>query len=307
MMDYGIFKETVAKRLPEFLPSDFAGCGVKITEVRKINEKKEALILQPPERTEGFTAPILYLDEMYKSFILDEDMDEILRDAADTVSTFADRRDRYAVSVDFASLTDRIVPNLIGKRFNRELLEDVPHKEILDMAVVYRIMIESSDGGFDSLVIDNAILKKMEITLEELHAKAKENLRKILPIECSRIKRTGKESLPEYPQIPDSIIIVHTSYNLYGAAYMLLEKEMKALARKLGTDKMYVIPASINYFAVCAARERYLDFLTEHLCEVNDDPEGAGEILSNSIYCYDVRKKEFSEAALSSATSSVLQ
>ena len=38
---------------------------------------------------------------------------------------------------------------------NAELLEKVPHKEIEDMAVVYRFVVDSGDDGRGSILIIN--------------------------------------------------------------------------------------------------------------------------------------------------------
>ena len=296
MMDYDLFKKVVTERINDFLPPFFTDYDPVVTRVNKINEKKDALTMHSASKDDGTASPVLYLDDMYKAFIENEDIETILQEAADVIVNYTGVRKNPSKEFNFKELQDRIVPNLIGRQYNEELLMDVPHKEVLDMAVIYRIMMPAGDGGFDSLVINNHIFDELEMDLDDMHCLAIKNMKDILPMECNRISKEeyAKETAP---QIPDSIIFVYTHQNVYGAAYMLHEDVMRKFARKLGCDRLYIVPASINYFAVCAAKERCLGFLVDHLHELNQDEDSVNGILSKCIYSYDVRKKILAEAA----------
>lgn len=306
MIGYSLFKETVAERIKEFLPETYEGYRVDVEEIYKINSRKDALSLKPEGPAAGKAAPVLYLDDLYEDYLIGCDIDDILEDAADVIVTYSDYVDNPCEETDFNEMTGQIVPNLIGKEWNSDYLEKLPHTDMHDMAVIYRIMIPAPDGGFNSLVIDNRIFEKIDLTLEEMHRKSIMNMKRILPFECNGMTKE-KHAMHIHPEIPDSIIFVYTHYNIYGAAYLLHDDVMRKLAKKLGSRKLYVVPASIHNISVCAAEDRYLDFLKDHLNELNMDPEEKEKRLSSYIYLYDVKKKSLEIAASCKSILSGLQ
>ncbi|SFL46602.1 hypothetical protein SAMN05216390_13125 [Lachnospiraceae bacterium KH1T2] len=52
---------------------------------------------------------------------------------------------------------------------NADMLEKVPHKNIEDMAVVYRFVLDASDEGRASILVTNQLLDSYGITADQLH------------------------------------------------------------------------------------------------------------------------------------------
>lgn len=71
---------------------------------------------------------------------------------------------------------------VVSAERNAELLETVPHKNMEDMAVVYRFLIDSTDEGRSSILVTNKMLDNYGITPEQLHADAVKNAPEIRPI-----------------------------------------------------------------------------------------------------------------------------
>ena len=141
MMDYEVFREVVSERIKDFLPPIFSSYKVKINTVRKVNEEKEALIMMPEKSGELTAMPNIYLDEMYEEFQKVEDLDVVLRLMAAMVIHYTGRFKPSEVDLDFKQKKDAIVMNLINTKKNRALLEHVPHKDVLDLSIVYRIIM----------------------------------------------------------------------------------------------------------------------------------------------------------------------
>ena len=82
MMDYEVFKNVIATRIKEFLPSVYAEFDVSIMEVPKINGMKEAMILAFESDGCRMSGPNIYLDDLYNDFKESRDLEEILKETA---------------------------------------------------------------------------------------------------------------------------------------------------------------------------------------------------------------------------------
>ena len=54
-----------------------------------------------------------------------------------------------------------LVMEVVSAETNKEMLETVPHRNIEDMAVVYRFALNSSNEGMASILVTNQLLKSM--------------------------------------------------------------------------------------------------------------------------------------------------
>ena len=89
MMEYNIFKETVAKRICDYLPPIFNSYYGTVESITKVNEKKDALTLKTDDIHKGMAMPVIYLDEMYELFQSSEDMEDVLQCASEIIVNFA--------------------------------------------------------------------------------------------------------------------------------------------------------------------------------------------------------------------------
>ena len=67
MMDYEIFKEVVAEKMPSFLPGELRGREVMIYPVDKINQTLDGLILKLNGENEK-VSPTIYINDMYEHY-----------------------------------------------------------------------------------------------------------------------------------------------------------------------------------------------------------------------------------------------
>ena len=74
----------------------------------------------------------------------------------------------------------------------QRLLEKVPHKNIEDMAVVYRFVLDDVKG---SVLVTNQMLENYNVTPEQLHADAMEVAPEIRPAVIKGMSEVLAESL----------------------------------------------------------------------------------------------------------------
>ena len=86
---------------------------------------------------------------------------------------------------DSQFVLSNVVYQLINEQKNANFLDSVPHKEILDLALIYRVVLSAGDEGISSYVVSNDFLSKIEISIEELDKAAKENTIKRFSVSCA--------------------------------------------------------------------------------------------------------------------------
>lgn len=283
MMKYELFKQIVGDRIMEFMPPIFSGFSPEIKCVQKVNVKKDALVLRPAEWGESIALPIVYLDDMYDIFRIDEDMDELLRFVAGIFISYTGSIGEEEFDIDFASKKDSIIVSLINTESNGELLKDIPHIDILNMSLIYRVIVRWVGDGFDSIIMNNSILESMELSGQELYDLALENSRRIFP--------------PTVEKLKDDIYAVSNMGNMFGATSMIYEDFMKELGRTIGDENFYVLPSSIHQFFAISEKKADPEKLVMVLAEGNANVTKECDRLSNAVYSYSTGRGVLSKAA----------
>lgn len=70
--------------------------------------------------------------------------------------------------LEYANVRNNIVYKLIHTERNRELLEDIPYIEFLDLSIVFQYLISKKESHLETLLIHNVHTKLWGVTVEEL-------------------------------------------------------------------------------------------------------------------------------------------
>lgn len=146
---------------------------------------------------------------------------------------------------------------MLNRELNRELLEDVPHREFLDLAVVF--YFQGAVPGFTEgrVLIHDSHLKVWGIDEEMLYQRALHNaLKNKKSIFCSmeeilmgiwEAEEKTDFSLEEHRSFSTGIpLYVLTNQEKYlGASTLLYPGVLEEIFRKLSRD-FYVLPSSIH-------------------------------------------------------------
>lgn len=125
-------------------------------------------------------SPIIYIDDMIQDCV------KGIRSVTSVVEEIyqIDRNTKNPdVSIDnlFDKELEKFVLNnticyLVNREQNKELLSGVPHKDFLDLAVIYRIMLSETEDGISSMIVTNEFLDRTGISQKELQAAAINNV-----------------------------------------------------------------------------------------------------------------------------------
>ena len=199
--------------------------------VRKINEEKDTLLIMPQNENGMVAMPNIYLDDMYQDFCQHQDIDEILNVIATIVLQYTGSFSREKVNLKLKERKNAIVMNLINTRRNRELLRQVPHKEMMDLSIVYRIIVQQGEHGMMTVLVDNRILNELGFTQEELEQLAYQNTSRMFPAEISKMA--------------DFLYVMTNSQNMFGATALVYDNYLQKMAQTIGSN-FFIIPSSVH-------------------------------------------------------------
>lgn len=236
--------------------------------------------------------PIFYIDRMYDSFCSNHDFKETIRKFAETIiNTMDNKPDPDNILKKIKENSNLIVPKLINAEKNQELLKNCPHRNFLDLAVVYEIMLEP--GHF--ILIKNEMFDYHGMTEDELYHLAVKNVREqkqVVTLDQILKEMVGVEE--DLEQIP--MLIVKTKYVTHGASVMLCEDVLSEAADMLKSD-LYILPSSIHEIIVLPVDFRDdVTGLKDMVNTVNQTQVLPEEFLSDSVYFFDRKLKKLSIA-----------
>lgn len=267
-MDYTKFINTMQEKLKENLNSDVM---VDIHSAVKNNGTiRTGLMFTRPDVN---VFPTIYLEEFYEQYLQGASVNSLVQSLLEIYEKVKVKQSvPYNDILVYSKIKDHIVYKIIRRESNEELLSQIPHECYLDFAIVYYVLMETTDFGTATLLIRNEHLEGWRITKEEVSAAARINTPALLPVEVGM--------LTEY------MYILTNSIRSFGAAVMLYDDIWKQMEHLIGGD-FYVLPSSVHELILIP--ESYgMDrrHLQEMVREINRTEVENEEVLSDNVYYY---------------------
>ena len=196
------------------------------------------------------------------------------------------------------NILKKVVYRLINREKNREKLAYVPHRDFLDLAVVY-CMEENKAGGLQySVMLDDALCYSLGISLAELEEASEQNTQArgftvqtmddiIRQSVSEDMGATPSETLGvsmRVPARPDMWVFTSIS-KAYGAPILLYQKYFEDVAVGLNDD-LYIMPSSIHELICIPAAGVNPGDLRTIVREINSTQVAVEDVLSNNVYLY---------------------
>ena len=205
---------------------------------------------------------------------------------------------------DFSKVQDHIACKLVHYGMNRTLLEEVPHRAFLDLAVVYYYRVEDERFGNASILVKNDHMRIWHTDPETLHALAMRNTPRLLPYELTDIleliRQISNVDSGMLRQDPPMYVLTNTEKS-FGASAILFPAILQAVRARLQSD-YYVLPSSIHECIIIPSDEQLdPEALHEMVKEINEEHVAPEELLGDSVYRYS-QKRQRLEIVFSSET-----
>lgn len=240
-------------------------------------------------------APTIYLDSFYELYTNGENIKNIIRQIE---VIYEQNKNNVTFDVNilkhFDTIKDKIVYKVVNYRSNEKLLEQVPHKRILDLAVVFYCLLDNEYGRSATALIYNNNLKNWNVTIDDVYKAALKNTPDLLHSKISSMSALfekcgvnvdGEEvDLKDY--VPSDMYVLTNESKLNGAACILYENVLYDFAQKLGAD-LYILPSSVHEVILLPKLSMFeKDELVNMVKEVNTEGVAADEVLSDHVYEY---------------------
>ena len=291
-MDFEGFVETMKERLREKYP----GCEVKTAPVSKNNGLcLTGITVLPPGRA---VAPNIYMDVPYTEYLSGRPLEDIFSAIVQIYEENAMEEDPALPDMaDFEAVKDIVCFRLVSRERNGERLRDVPHRDFLDLSVVYFIPVAVDGEKSGSITVTDQIFNQWQTDEDTVYQCAAENTRRLYPAGLQPLEDVIREVMGD--EAPKELF-TETGHSLCPPLYVLRchKGEMSSAAAVLYTDILrefagkhgdfYILPSSIYEVLLLSAKPEPADpaYLCSMVRAVNEEQVATDEILSDNAYLY---------------------
>lgn len=316
-MNYEQFKTYVKESLEAV-----TGEEVEIYPVVKNNSfVRDGLSVCSAEKNTA--VPTIYLDGYFRAY---EDGTPAPNLVRDMLAFYEEKKRKLAISPDyfssFARMEPRIVYKLISREKNEGMLAHVPHKDFLDLEMVYYALFMGGETGDATMLVEDSHLRMWGVGTAQVHEAAMRNTPKFLPytiramnevmeellmgdLEEGIRRRAKVRGMPEafsdedlsrvagemletvrtrQEQIP--MYVVSNTRGLYGAASILYEGVLEQCAEVMN-GSFYILPSSVHEVLIMPVNGFYTELgLSDMVKEINRTQVAVEEVLSDHVYIY---------------------
>lgn len=281
------------------------GVELQIRNVEKLQgQSYTGLSIHPNDSLVGVT---VNLDEMYGQLVdgkpFGEIVDNLLQQAAEIIAHMP----KFNVNqlTDYDQLRKALVVQVISTERNQEMLATIPHKEMEDLSVVYRLQLNSNENGTSSVLITNSMLANYGVTPEQLHQDALKAAVINNPATFQSMADVMHDLMgPEMLQLMSpidlnsvSMYVASVKGGMNGASVIAYPHFMDAVANEIGGD-FFILPSSLHEVLIIPDDGSVnLQELENMVREVNANEVMPQDQLSDNVYHYDEQDKIFELAS----------
>ena len=287
--EYRAFCEEVKTNMKNYLPEEYQDINISLYEATKNNGVKRIGLTFSREHEE--LSPKVYLEEF---FVMAKECVSIGKICEEIVKVYGEaisKSLRYEVLKQgkYEDIKDHIFMTLVNYKRNEEMLRNVPHKVVDDLAVYYRICLPEAESYVATAAINKEMLEQWDISIEELHQVAYTNTPKILK-PClfamadaiSGMKVNLLET--EISESEEKMYVLTSHNNKYGSYCVMYPEIIQDIRRITGWD-FYILPSSIHETILIPKNEFVnLVYMGKMIREINNSQVDPEEQLSDHAY-----------------------
>lgn len=279
-MDYNAFKNKLLQCVKSKLEN------AEIRNYTKNNSiEKEGIYIY--EEGKNFN-PLIHLDDLYGLYQLTGDMDDVAELVFEMARTTSGNIDVQAILGSWENAQSRLTVRLINSAWNQKFLQDIPHRNLLDLSfVAYMDFVKSADGVV-GMAVTSGMIQKWGIDEETLFQTALSNLHKeefIIRDMEEVIQELREEKRKPTPYDGINYVMTNTE-RLFGARGMLRTDLLTQFAETVNAD-LYILPNSINDIILTPAIKELTDEdLNDMMAVIKVFNKPEQDSLSDNMYLF---------------------
>lgn len=298
-MDFKEFTTRAEQDIRAALEDASPGVGVGMNQVEKLQGESYTAITLTPEGTNiGMN---LNLNQLYDRMQSGEDYDSILQAAVDQAKEHLSNMPRFDVAElsSYETAKDLLFVDVVGTKVNAEMLAKVPHTDMEDISMVYRMQLEQLSDGAATVLITNDLMNRMGVTKEQLHADAMANSEVVRPASMRTMAEVMAQmmgmSVEDFPMDMSGpqMYVVTNEEGFHGAAAAFYPDFMDNAAKELGGN-FFILPSSVHEMLFLPDDGHMnVSELRDMVTSINASEVAPADRLTDSVYHYDAEARVF--------------
>lgn len=305
-MNYEEFKKTVEKELKNYLPEELKKMHCEVKSIDKINRTVDAIAFTPIDKKETNVSPVIYINDMYDYYNYCNDLDLVLQEFAQLLEEKMSKADCCSISeMKLENFKNNVVFQFINTEQNKELLSKVPHREILDLSIIYRWVVDINENNIQSAIVKNPLIESLNLNEQQLFNLAVDNTKRLFTPSVKNLNEVMRDILIKQNApsevideltnlsitIEQTVWVISNDRGVNGAINIMYEDVLHDLSNKLNSN-LYIMPSSVHECIVVSANGYEPEHLISMVPEVNATEVSPEEILSDRVYYYDRKTKK---------------
>lgn len=240
-------------------------------------------------------SPVIYLDGAYLWYQESNDMNAVVTRAMQLLDERLEIDVNSIVST-WEEAKDCISIRVLNYEWNKEKLKGIPHKRLLDLAIVPVLTIDLKEDGSGTTFVNEYFLQNWGIDVETLWGAANDWLENE-EFEYKGIMELLKDMVGEIDESMEAkfrLYFLGNHTRAYGAVAILRSDILEKFAEEVGGN-FYIIPSSIHELLLLPDRDidgKADAEIKEMIESVNEEQVSCEERLSYNLYYYDKATKK---------------
>ena len=260
-MNFNDFVEEVTENIKLFLPEEYMDAEISVTGNEKLNETYWGMVVRKEDQS---LAPVINLNRLYESYQDRPGMsiEAVCRQVADVITDTPDMVDLNTI-LNYDVAKNHLFIRVSSAEANQEMLGNVPHQLMEDLAITYHISIDMDSEGLSSTIITNELMERYGITQEQLHEDAMKSAVSLLPPDIATIgakmndligdlsvmltseEREMMQNIMRDDAQSPTFIVVTNKEQINGAGAIFYPEVMENMGYLVGGD-FFILPSSIH-------------------------------------------------------------
>ena len=156
-MDFKTFKEEVKENVRAHLPEEAKDVELSFGTHQKMNYSYEALFINIPEKNAQAS---INLDELYEAYKDGQDLSKFYERIPGIVESKEVDRAKE-IGFDYEQVKPHLFIRVDRVEGNENILENVPHCQMEDLALTYHILLTKDGEGISKSMITNSWLETL--------------------------------------------------------------------------------------------------------------------------------------------------
>lgn len=296
-----ITKEIIKDAIKREIGKKYSGVQVMESTVIKNNTSKLGLTIKLPNIK---ATPVVYIDDMYDYYNKVNDLDDTFNKTIsiieNSINSIKNARLDDSISNLMKDIKGNVFPRLVNTKTNEVMLQNTPHREFLDMSIVY--YIEQYNDRLDSVEairITNELMHSENLSEEQLyHNSMKNMIEKEKSLMTPMIKiimnlQFGVGIIPEEKEITKDdfsggeFIVLSNEHGINGSRQMLNINTL-IKASEIADSDLYILPSSIHEVLLVSVNEinAIPSELKDMVRDVNISEVSKEERLTDNAYIF---------------------